>query len=183
MTRSNKLIRLFVGLPIPDLLAQQLVLLGGGIEGARWEPPEKLHLTLRFIGEVDGGKRNDIEEALRAVAFDPFTLTLRGCGHFPPRGEPRSLWLGVQDCPPLLELHARIEDALRGVGIDPDTRNFAPHVTLARLRRSPSKKVAAWLGMHAMYDAPPFAVESFALFASVLGASGSKYTVVETFGH
>lgn len=178
---SSKSLRLFVGLTVPDLLAQQLVLLGGGIEGARWETPEKLHLTLRFIGDIDGGTRATIDEALRTVTFDPFELALHGCGHFPPRGEPRALWLGIRDSPPLLELRGRIENALRDVGLDPDPRNFAPHLTLARLRRPPAKKVAAWLSMHAMYEAPPFVVEQFALFSSVLGPRGSKYAVIESY--
>ncbi len=176
MSSASKKARLFIGLSMPPLLAQQLVLLGGGIEGARWEPAKKLHLTLRFLGEVDGGLRSDLDEALRTVKADAFDLTLRGSGHFPPRGEPRSLWIGVEPNPALLALHGAVETALRGLGLSPDARNFAPHVTLARLKKSPSKKVAAWLGLHALWDAPPFRVEHFTLFSSILDHRGSKYT-------
>ncbi len=175
MSPRRKANRLFVGLPVPEPLATQLTLLGGGIEGARWEAAEKLHLTLRFLGDVDGGELAALDDALASVRAPAFALTLRGCGHFPPRGEPRALWIGVAPCPALLTLHDRIEAAVREAGFDPDARNFAPHVTLARLRSAPARKVAAWLSMHAMWEAPPFAVEDFTVYASVLGPRGSKY--------
>ncbi|MGH1347495.1 MAG: RNA 2',3'-cyclic phosphodiesterase [Nannocystales bacterium] len=173
---SSKTSRLFVGLPLPPMLAQQLALLGGGIEGARWEAPEKLHLTLRYLGDVDGGQRAALDECLRSVRAPSFSLTVRGCGHFPPRGEPRSLWLGLADSPALQRLHDQLESAIRSAGFEADARGFVPHITLARLKRSPSKKVAAWLGMHALWDAPPFEVESFTLYSSILRATGSRYT-------
>ena len=105
---SAKTSRLFVGLSLPPVLAQQLALLGGGIEGARWEAPEKLHLTLRYLGDVDGGQRAELDACLRGVRAAPFSLSVRGCGHFPPRGEPRSLWLGLQDCPALTALQRAV---------------------------------------------------------------------------
>ncbi|MCR9160357.1 MAG: RNA 2',3'-cyclic phosphodiesterase [Nannocystaceae bacterium] len=180
-SKSKKSSRLFVGIAMPPLLAQQLVLLGGGIEGARWEPAEKLHLTLRFVGDVDGGMRAALDTALRSVRGERFSLTLRGCGHFPPRGEPRALWVGLEDSPPLRALQQSIEAALREAGFEPDTRNFAPHVTLARLRRANAKKLAGWLSSHALWDAPPFSVEAFTLFSSILGPGGSKYTPEATY--
>ncbi len=173
---STKTSRLFVGLSLPPLLAQQVALLGGGIEGARWEAPEKLHVTLRYLGSVDGGRRAALDACLRSVRADPFSLTIRGCGHFPPRGEAHSLWLGLEDSPALTQLHGRIETALRGAGFEADTRGFVPHITLARLKRSPSKKLAAWLGMHALWDAPPFEVDRFTLYSSILNQTGSRYT-------
>lgn len=181
MSSKSKASRLFIGIEMPPLLAQQLVLLGGGIEGARWEAAEKLHLTLRFLGDVDGGMRATLDEALRSVHGERFSLTLRGCGHFPPRGDPRALWIGIEDCPPLLALQRRIEAAVRAAGFEPDARNFAPHVTLARLRRANSKKLAGWLSSHALWDAPPFEVEAFTLFSSVLGPGGSKYTAESSY--
>lgn len=181
MARDTKASRLFVGLAVPPILAQQLVLLGGGIEGAKWETPDKIHLTLRFLGDVDGGQRAALDEALRSVHGDPFTLTLRGCGHFPPRGEPRILWVGVEDNPALFTLQQRVETAVRSAGFEPETRNFAPHVTLARLRRANTKKVAGWLSSHALWDAPPFQVEAFTLYSSILSPRGAKYTPEATY--
>lgn len=174
--KSPKTSRLFVGISLPPMLAQQLALLGGGIEGARWESPEKLHLTMRYLGSVDGGQRAELDACLQSVRALRFSLTVRGCGHFPPRGEPRALWLGLEDSPPLTQLHDQLEAALRDAGFEPDARGFVPHITLARLNRSPSKKVAAWLGMHAMWDAPPFDVDAFTLYSSILSPAGSKYT-------
>ena len=179
--RTSKTSRLFVGIAIPPLLGQQLALLGGGIEGARWDDAEKLHLTLRFLGDVDGGMRAALDEALGSITAERFALTLRGCGHFPPRGEPRVLWIGVEDNPALLALQRRVEAAVRDVGFEPDTRNYAPHVTLARLRRPNARKLAAWLSSHALWDAPPFEVQAFTLLSSILGPGGSKYTPEATY--
>lgn len=181
MSHRAKTSRLFVGLAVPPLLAQQLTLLGGGIEGARWEPADKLHLTLRFLGSVDGGLRSTLHDALASVRATPFALTLRGCGHFPPRGEPRSLWIGVEDCAALVRLQETIESAVRDVGFAPDSRGFAPHVTVARLKRAPTKKVAAWLSSHALWDAPPFEVDAFTLYSSILNQAGSRYTPETTY--
>ncbi len=173
---KRKSTRLFVGIALPDGLAMQLSLLGGGIPGARWESADKLHLTLHFFGDVDGGVRPQIERALQGVRHAPFSLGLFGTGHFPPRGEPRSLWLGARPCDALHRLHHDVSAAVEAIGLEPDPRKFVPHVTLARLRNAPSAKVAAFMGLHALYEPPPFVVERITLFSSILAPGGSKYT-------
>ncbi len=173
--------RLFVGIELPPLVRDRVALLAGGIPGARWEPAEKLHLTLRFLGEIEGSTLRAVIDALDGVRAAPFSVTLQGMGHFPPRGEPHSVWVGVEDPTDLIDLHRRIDRALVRVGLEPDRRKFAPHVTLARLRASPSRKVAEFLTHHALFRADPFDVEAFALFSSVRGPNGSKYTVERTF--
>jgi 2'-5' RNA ligase len=173
--------RLFVGIALPEPVVQHLSIVQGGIPGARWESADKMHLTLRFIGEVDGGMQRRIGDALRTVRGRPFSSSLAGLGHFPPRGHPRSIWVGVDDPTPLHELHDRIDRALTRLGLDPDRRKFTPHVTLARLKNAPTSKVAAFIAHHALMRPPPFEVESFAMFSSVLGPAGSKYRIEEVF--
>lgn len=174
--------RLFVALTLPELLAQQIALVQGGIPGARWEAAEKLHMTLRFIGEVEGEDVDAVTQALGRVKARAFELVLAGVGHFPPRGEPRALWIGVREPGPVVDLQGRIEAELRRSGSEPETRKFVPHVTLARLQRTSSRKVADFLGHHALFEAPPFTVADFALMSSVLGPAGSKYRVEQRFG-
>jgi 2'-5' RNA ligase len=174
-------LRLFVALELPEMLAQQLALMGGGIPGARWEPVEKLHLTVRFLGELEGAVLDETIEALERVRMDRFSLTLSGVGHFPPRGQPRSVWAGVQDAKAVTELHEKIERELEDVDVDPDRRKFAPHVTLARLKGSPERKVAEFLMHHSLFVAPPFDVEWFTLMSSVTSPGGSKYRVEQRF--
>ena len=87
--------RLFVALDLPASVKKSLEPLGKGLGDVRWLLPEQQHLTLRFIGDVDHGAMHDVTEALATVPARPFQLMLKGLGHFPPRGEPRVLWVGV----------------------------------------------------------------------------------------
>ncbi|MEM7160394.1 MAG: RNA 2',3'-cyclic phosphodiesterase [Myxococcota bacterium] len=173
--------RLFVGLDLPSSVNDHLSLVSGGIPRARWQTAEQRHLTLRFIGEVDGGTQRAIVEALQTVRQPRFTMNLAGIGHFPPRGEPRSVWAGVEPPEPLHELAGKIEQTLRTIGLEPDSRNFAPHVTLARLRGAPKTKVIEFLQNQALLRTQSFEVDAFLLYSSILSPRGSKYTVEETF--
>lgn len=173
--------RVFVALELPEVLTMQLSLMGGGIPGARWEQQEKLHLTLRFLGEVEGLVLAETIAALERVRMEPFLLTLAGVGHFPPRGQPKSVWAGVRDAKDVSELHDRIERELDDVDVEKDRRKFAPHVTLARLKAAPEKKVVDFLMHHSLFEAPPFEVAHFTLMSSVRSPSGSKYRVEQRF--
>ena len=175
------MIRLFVGLALPEDVTRRLALLGGGIPGARWMDEEQLHLTLRFIGEVDGAQFDDIRLALSAVQSPAFPLTLSGMGHFGDGRKLRALWAGVAPSPDLVGLQERVESVLVRAGLVPEGRKFTPHVTLARLRDAPVARVADFLGAHGLFSAGPFPVEEFQLFSSHLSAAGSVYDVEETY--
>ncbi len=171
------MVRLFVGIDLPSAIDDHLSLVGGGIPGARWEGPDKLHVTVRFIGDVDGGTKRRLEQALGEVEHPPFSLAVAGVGHFPPSGAPRILWAGLDDPAPLYVLHDRVERALVAAGLDPERRKYAPHVTLARLNKPPRHKVIEFMQHHALLRTAPFEVEAFALYSSVLSARGSKYRI------
>lgn len=172
--------RLFVALAIPEAAVQELFLLQAGIPGARWQTREQLHLTLRFIGEVDGREANDIDDALAAISAPRFTLALKGVGEFGGK-KPHAVWAGVSDGQAVSHLNRKIEAALQRIGVAADERRFTPHVTLARLRAAPVGKVMDWLADHALYAGPPFAVEQFALYSSVLTPNGSVYRVERNY--
>ena len=108
------MIRLFVALSLPEEVRLRLEGLRGGLPGARWQSAEQMHLTLRFIGEVDGGAFAEIRDALAQIRAEVFTLALEGVGHFPPRGRVRILWAGVVPNPALTHLHERTEAAVTG---------------------------------------------------------------------
>jgi RNA 2',3'-cyclic 3'-phosphodiesterase len=169
--------RLFLGIDLPAEIEDHLGFVGGGIPRARWEEREKLHVTLRFIGEVDGGTKRRLEDALEQVRHPPFSLAVAGVGFFPPGGKPRIVWAGLDDAAPLHELHARIERALLGAGLPPEGRRFTPHVTLARLHDSPQGKVIEFLQHHALLRTSTFDVRAFQLYSSVLSPGGSKYRI------
>jgi RNA 2',3'-cyclic 3'-phosphodiesterase len=168
------MLRLFVGIELPAALRLRLSLLCTGLPGARWVDSGNLHLTLRFIGEVDEGMASDIDAALARIRAPRFEVALAGAGTF--GGErPRLLWIGVEDNKPLLELQERVEAALRRAGVPPDTRRYSPHVTLARLKRPDLARVQGFLAANALFRAPPVPVERFSLIASYPTKSGAIY--------
>lgn len=166
--------RLFTALSLPSDVAEGLLQLQGGVPGARWQSREQLHLTLRFIGEADGRQAADIDDALSAMTAPGFALALHDIGTFGGR-EPREIWVGVRPNAALMHLRKKIEIALQRIGLAPDPRKFAPHVTLARLKASPREKVMQYLSSHALYASAPFAVGAFELYSSAITPNGSLY--------
>jgi 2'-5' RNA ligase len=173
--------RLFVGIDLPDALDERLELMSGGIPGARWEGGDKLHLTLRFLGTVDGGVMRAAVDALSEIEHERFPMELAGVGVFPPRGKPRIVWVGVGDSSALRVLKGKVDRALSDLDVDPERRKFSAHVTLARLRNAPVQRVADFLAHNALFRAEPFDVQAFRLYSSVLSPAGSKYRVEAAF--
>ncbi len=173
--------RLFVALNLPDPVKNDLALLNYGLPGARWVAPPNLHLNLRFIGEVDGGAFTDIREALSDVRIEPFELTLKGTGFFPPKQSPHTLWAGVEKNESLTVLHSRVEAAIAKIGFPRESRKFAPHVTVARLNDAPDNRVAAWLSGNALFKSAPFLVGSFCLYSSQLTGHGAEYEIEQEY--
>jgi len=172
--------RLFTALEIPAELVPRLEMLRGRLAGARWIDPENYHLTLRFAGDIEEPDADDFVEALSQVSVEPFSLKLSGVGSFGGR-KPRALWVGVEDCEPLMRLQRANERAARRAGLPPEPRNFAPHVTLARLRGAEPGAVANYLSAVGAFQAEPFFVEQFVLMSSRDGSGGGPYVVEERF--
>ena len=171
---ADAMLRLFVGIGFPPELKLRLSLLCSGLPGAKWVDPGNFHLTLRFIGEIGEDVAADIDDALSRLRARRFTLQIAGTGVF--GGEkPRSLWAGVERSPELAGLRDKVEQALIRVGLPPEPRKFAPHVTLARLRDPPLDKLRDFLVAHAQFRADLLRVEGFSLIASFQTKSGSVY--------
>ncbi len=185
------MVRLFVGLTIPDDVRERLSALLCGLPGARWVAPENMHLTLRFIGDVDEAVGEHPAAALGDISAPAFAIFFAGLGAFDRRRRPTALWAGVAAEPRLDHLHGKIESALVRAGLAPEARKFSPHVTLARFRArsgnsgktkvSPMGRVAGWLESHGGFRTRPFAVERFVLFRSRLGHGGAHYEEVAEY--
>lgn len=169
------MIRLFSAIRIPGVIAAGLVERQHGIPDARWRSPETLHVTLRFFGELAEPLADELDQRLAVLGGRRFELRLERAGHFGEADRIRAIWAGVGDSPPLKALAARCETAARQVGLKPETRNYAPHVTLAYLTRPDPARVAAWLQSNNLLKSDPFTVERFALYSSWPGKSGSVY--------
>ncbi|MGY4484172.1 2'-5' RNA ligase [Bradyrhizobium sp. LM3.2] len=126
--------RLFTGLEIPAEIGQSLSNLRGGLPGARWIDPENYHVTLRFIGNIDGMSANEIASMLFRVDRKPFEVKVQGLQSFGGR-KPRAVVATIVPSKPLMELQAELERMMQRIGLDPEGRKFIPHVTLARLQR------------------------------------------------
>ena len=173
--------RLFVAIDLPDEAKDLLEPLCHGVPGARWMRDRQFHLTLRFLGEVEGPVARAVAEALHAVRSAPFELQLQGVGHFPPRGMPRVLWAGVGRSPELLEVHRQVEKVVRRAGLPPEERKFAPHVSLARLHATPLPRVLQFLRDNAALRSAPFLVDGLQLFRSVLGHDGAQHVLQASY--
>jgi len=168
--------RLFVGLPLPEDVRLRLDGMCGGVQGARWIPPENFHITLRFIGDVPGDMAEEIGYALANVRPKRFDIELAGVGHFSSGPEVRVLWAGVRKSAELLGLRERVDNVLRRLDLPAEQRRFTAHVTLAKLRDADLGKVQQWLAVNALFRAGPLAVDRFVLYSSYRQSAGSIYT-------
>lgn len=173
------MIRLFVGIALPPEVRRYLLALQSGIRGARWQRDDQLHLTLKFIGEVEETTADDIDAALSAIATPVFPLAVEGAGVFGPPKAPRMLWAGVSPKDSVVHLHDKIEAALARIGMPAEERKFTPHITLARLSngRAGAAGVAAFLAAYSGLKTPPFMVEEYLLYSSKMSENGSFYRI------
>ena len=175
------MIRLFCAIGVPAEIAEVLERRQRGLPGARWRPPETLHLTLRFFGDMAENLADDLDAELSMIGGAPFEISLTGVGSFGEGERMRALWAGVSDSEPLRILAGRCERAARRAGLKPETRNYAPHVTLAYLNRADPARVAAWMQGHNLLKSPPFRVDRFGLYSSWPGENGSSYRLERAY--
>jgi 2'-5' RNA ligase len=168
--------RLFTGIEIPAAIAQGLSTLRGGVPGARWIDPQNYHITLRFIGDVDGAVARDVMQILGGVRRAPFEVVLDRLDQFGGK-KPRAVFAGASPNPALIELQAEHERLLQRIGLPPEQRKYSPHVTLARLRDTSAHQVADYLSSRSPFRAPPFPVTRFVLFSSKASTGGGPYVV------
>jgi 2'-5' RNA ligase len=168
------MIRLFVGLALPDSLRQRLAVLAGGLPAARWTPPENLHLTLRFIGDIDEITADEIDANLKILRLPAFPLEIGGLGTFNAGRRSYTLWVGAKYPPALRHLQEKIESAVTRAGCPPERRRFQPHITLAKLKDPPLGRLQDYIAGHNLFQAT-IAVSSFTLFSSQLGHGAPVY--------
>lgn len=166
--------RLFVGLDLPEHVKSALLATMGGVAGARWQAPAQLHLTLRFIGEVDRHTAADIAAALGRVKLRQFMAELGDPGLFNHRGRIDTLWVGVRPAEALTQLARSINAALASVGLPPEPRAFVPHITTARGR----SMIDATAWPQSPIPRLAWTIDQFALFESRMGKDGSDYAIL-----
>ena len=172
--------RLFVALrpprPVRDLLRDAM----HGISAARWQNDDQLHLTLRFIGEVDRHRAEDIAATLGSLYAPVITARIAGVGMFERKGWPHTVWAGVEPLASLTGLHRKIDQRLARIGIAAETRAFQPHITLARLNRT-AGPIAPFLARNSDMASPPFDFSHIILYESELAHGGAHYHPVARY--
>lgn len=169
--------RLFTALEIPPLVAEQLALVRGGVPGARWIDPANFHVTLRFIGDVDHGTARDVAALLGETRGKaPISVRLDSLASFG-GDRPRSLFARVAPSPDLLRLQAEQERLVRRAGLDPETRKYTPHVTLARLRNVRPADLAGFIARTGGFPPLSFTATRFVLYSSRDSVGGGPYVL------
>jgi RNA 2',3'-cyclic 3'-phosphodiesterase len=188
--KGQTLWRTFCAVELPDdvrsRVAEYIERLRSDFPHARasWEKPEKLHITLKFLGEIEPARLEDLSGAASRAATraEPFRLTIDEPGAFPPHGQPRVLWLAVEDASGrLAALQRTLEDACAAAGFPREPRPFKPHLTIARLRSPQGARELAAAHREAHFEPQTFNVPELIVMRSELGPGGSRYTLLSNY--
>jgi 2'-5' RNA ligase len=178
--------RLFVGLEIPDEVAERITEVTGRLRASapnlQWSPRENLHITTKFIGSWPDERLKEMEVALEGIRTEPFNVQLTGFGWFPTPHAPKIFWTAARGGEALARLASLTDEATARLGIAPEERAYTPHVTLARVKQGmdfkPLRSAVAEL------EPPQFGqwcVNEFYLYRSETKPAGSVYTKLAGF--
>ncbi|MDG5815482.1 RNA 2',3'-cyclic phosphodiesterase [Chitinispirillales bacterium ANBcel5] len=173
--------RLFVAIDLPEDIKDQLIETYHAIPGAKWIDEKQLHLTLRFIGDVQNDIADRIHLSLKSVSSSSFSMALKGVGYFPPKRHPRVLWFGIAENPELLQFQAKIDKVITEAGIAPEGRKYSPHITVARLNKSPLERIVNFISANSLFSTDSFTVTEFHLYSSTLGKEGAHHIKEATY--
>ncbi len=175
--------RVFLGLELPDDLRSALAVQQFLLPLPRKSPPEQLHLTLVFVAEAPEAALEAAHEAWSALRFAPFSLDLQGLGLFG-GDRPRAVWAGLAPSEPLMRLQAKVEQAARRAGLDPEHRRYSPHVTLGHFRPPGFAQTAALeraVADGAGFRAGPWPVGGMCLWESHLSPQGARHDLLARY--
>jgi 2'-5' RNA ligase len=172
--------RLFVAIRPPEAIRDLLIDAMDDSPELRWVSDDNLHLTLRFVGEVERPLADDIAAALERVRGEKFALRLNGAGLFEQRNG-GALWAAVEPREPVAALAAKVERACVSAGLEPERRAFHPHITLARWNRRSAETAKDVLKRNGGLASEPFEVDRFILYESRLSRHGAHYEEVTAY--
>jgi 2'-5' RNA ligase len=167
--------RLFIAIPLPDSVIQQLIDLQQPIDGVRWQNHNQFHITLKFLGETDPGRVPHLMQSLDNIDLPVFSITLSGFGYFPEGKQPRVLWTAIKRNESLVKLHKAVEEVCTGLGFETENRPFKPHITIARVDGTPKRDVMSFIDQYKKFSIPGVTVDEFVLYESKLHREGAKY--------
>ncbi|MCK6482598.1 MAG: RNA 2',3'-cyclic phosphodiesterase [Phycisphaerae bacterium] len=183
-------IRSFVAIELPDVarhdLSRLVSRLDSGVSGVRWIPANQMHLTLKFLGDIDERDLPMLCDLLSEAALEcePFHLSLRGAGCFPPSGPVRIVWAGLEEpTGRLARLHERCEALFAGLGFKQEHRAFRAHVTMARVKSARAgAEIRQRVAAHVDFAGATFDVDEIVFYQSLLERDGAKYVALSRHG-
>lgn len=173
--------RLFIAVPLPKGVKQKLLELQQPIEGIRWQSREQMHLTLKFVGEVDKKTTSKLRNELDSISHSDFFITITGIGYFPEGKQPKVVWVGIKENVSLEALHKKVEDHCEKIGIDPESRPYKPHVTIGRTKNGSKRVVTSFINQHKKIRIPDIPISQFALYESKLHPEGARHQRLQTY--
>ncbi len=177
-------LRLFIAIDVPEDIKQELRLIQDSLSicpsRVRWTGPDGIHLTLRFLGNVDENRIGEIEGMLDQATkgYSPFELIVEDVGCFPDIRKPRVIWAGVHGDDTLLSIHGEIEEGLFRLGFMKEKRPFHPHLTLGRIKEAYRMEWKELIGPFMGKEFGRFWVRGIILFQSILRPTGAIYKKV-----
>jgi len=175
--------RTFIAIEIPSEVKSALAALQDDLRRAgadvSWTRPENIHLTLRFLGEVDERRIVEVEKVCVASAAElqPFTLSLNDTGVFPNARRPRVLWAGLAGAiEEAVEIWRRLNDGLALIGFEREEKDFRPHLTIGRVKSNRNTRELLALAGARRIPALSFVVTEIVLMKSELHPAGARYT-------
>lgn len=177
-------IRAFIACDIPDSVLDRVAGIQEGLRktdtDVSWTNVRGIHITLKFLGDIDEGGIEGIASIMKdaAAGRQPFEIAVRGCGSFPNLKAPRVIWLGIEDpAGGLKSLNQALDDGLKSLGFEPEEREFRPHLTLGRIK-GPKGREGISKAVSGLKDIEigRLKIERMVLYKSVLRPTGAEYT-------
>jgi 2'-5' RNA ligase len=180
------LIRSFLAIELPEAIRNKIDEIQGDLKSShadvRWVSPEKIHLTLKFFGNIEEARVESIIKAIENPVLNTpvFTMKVRRIGAFPHWKDPRVIWMGLIDERGILSpFQKELETKLESIGFEPEARAFRPHLTLGRVNSSRGKEgLIQKMERYQEEDFGDFNVERIVLFKSDLRPAGPIYTLL-----
>ena len=174
--------RLFIAVEIPKNVKEEIIRIqkeiGNELIKAKWLKENHIHLTLKFLGEVEENKLDKIKELLRNIRFEQFKIYSSNIGFFPNENYIRVLWIGLKS-DKIIELQKKIDNEL--LKLFPKEKKFEPHITLARIKYIKDKDKFKELIKNIKVEKIEFKVDNFKLIKSTLTKQGPIYEVIEEY--
>jgi 2'-5' RNA ligase len=178
--------RAFIAVKLPELIMEEIAQFIGECrkhqtDGINYVPAANIHITLKFLGDIEDDDSTSISEELAKLDWKPTRIKTEGMGGFPGLAAARVLWIGLKSNPELVEIQSRIEEICREFGIPPEEKSFKPHLTIARIKGGISPKLLSFFKQNPRKTFGGFIPDGFHLFQSKLSPSGPAYKVIRSF--